>query len=104
MTSDEQAIQYRRLFLEELICSSQRELDDIKRNCKHTVIIHGRIMYSPRQHKVVEIECDLACCALCGKDFGWWCPENPSHYCEYEDGKSFHSYECKWCRQPVQRK
>jgi hypothetical protein len=39
-------------------------------------------------------------CAICGHDFGWWCPDSPDEYCHYED----HKEECIYCGCPEERK
>ena len=41
-----------------------------------------------------------AYCAVCGKDFGWWCPKSPDHLCHYEVG----IYGCKYCGMLEERK
>ena len=111
MTTEQIAIQTRRLFLEEQIWTSQRYIYDLKRECKEHVVIKGRVLYSPALGKVVNTMevipgdsnygCYSASCAICGEDFGWWCPKSPTHYCAYDHSDT---YGCKWCHEPKERK
>ena len=110
MTPEQIATQTRRLFLEEQMWTAQLHIGDIKRACKH-FIVKGRVMYSPAKGKVVNTHegkddnwndgCFSASCAICGEDFGWWCPKSPTHYCEYDETDT---YGCKWCHEPDERK
>ena len=107
MTPEQIATQTRRLFLEEMICLNQKYLWDIKKECKEHVVVKGRILFSPAKNKVVNThegwvsDCCSASCAICGEDFGWWCPKSPTHYCEYDESDT---YGCKWCHEPDERK
>ena len=38
-------------------------------------------------------------CWICGKDFGWYCPDSPNHACEYSQEEG-----CIYCNQPEERK
>lgn len=82
----------------------------LERECKHEEVIHNRFS---------DGENGSVCCSVCGKDLGWWCPESPSHICEYygnhERGhlvKGEWSYEGEWydyddciyCHEPEERK
>ena len=94
----------RRLELEELEWKFRQELGGNKKGCQH-VIIKGRILYSPAQGKVVwthegqeDDDCCFCSCAICGEDFGWWCPKSPNHICEYKYGG------CIYCGEPDERK
>lgn len=109
MTPEQQDMQTRRLFLEEQIWTNQKYLGDLKRECEEHVVIKGRIMYSPARSKVVNTMegrddkwndgCYSASCAVCGEDFGWYCPVNPKKYCEYD-----RSGDCIYCHAPEERK
>lgn len=50
-------------------------------------------------HNIIKFH-DSAICDICNYDFGWWCPDSPTHYCEYKD---FSEY-CKYCGEPSERK
>lgn len=111
MTPEQIAMQVRRLFLEEQIWQNQKYLAAITRECKEHFIIKGRIYYCPAKIAVVNSmegrydkwnDGDFsASCAVCGEDFGWWCPKSPTHYCEYDENNI---YGCKYCGQPDERK
>jgi len=63
----------------------------------------GELTYRCTHHIV---ECgSSAKCVVCEQDFGWWCPDNPSHICDYEqpDGR-YDSDQCVHCGQPNERK
>lgn len=51
------------------------------------------------QHVIIESH-DSAHCDICGKDFGWWCPDSTTHICQYEDDSEC----CIFCGQPDERK
>lgn len=38
-------------------------------------------------------------CKECGTTLGWWCPDNPTHQCEYDEWE-----ECIHCGHPEERK
>ena len=107
MTPEQIAKQTHRLFLEEQIVTTQKYLWDLKKECKEHVIVKGRILFSPAKNGVVNThenhvgDCYSASCAVCGEDFGWWCPKSPTHYCEYDETDT---YGCKWCHEPDERK
>lgn len=113
MTPEQTARQQRRLEIEQQLFKLHTELGEITRSCKDHVIIKGRIIFSLRENKVVNTHAGLpdtwnggsfsAYCAICDKNFGWWCPDSPTHYCEY-DPTNFQGEWCKWCRNPEERK
>ena len=99
-------MQTHRLFLEEQIWTTQKYLIDLKKECKEHVIVKGRILFSPAKNKIVNTmegreneTCCGASCAICGEDFGWWCPKSPTHYCEYDESDT---YGCEWCCEPIE--
>lgn len=51
---------------------------------------------------------DSAKCDVCGKDYGWWCPDSPNHVCDYEHKDKHGTYDdeddCKYCHSPEERK
>jgi hypothetical protein len=110
MTPEQQAMQTRRLFLEEQVWTNEKYLSDLKRGCKEHVIIRGRIIFSPAKGKVVNTHeglpenwndgCYSVSCAVCGQDFGWHCPVNPKGYCEYKG----RSGDCIFCGISSERK
>lgn len=114
MTTEQENLKGRRLFLEEQIWSANLEISAIHRACADHIghVIHkGQTIWSPRQGKVVNTMagkpdnwndgCYSVSCEVCGKDFGWHCPVNPKGYCEYGEG----SYgDCIHCHIPEERK
>jgi len=84
MTPEQQAMQTRRLFLEEQIQTTQRYLFDLVCECNHFIVKRE----------------DSAVCDVCGSNLGWYCPVNPEGYCEYEG----RSGDCKFCGIPSERK
>ena len=42
------------------------------------------------------------CCVICGKHGGWYCPESPSHACEYD--WKMRGENCIHCGEPQERK
>ena len=40
-------------------------------------------------------------CEVCGLGLGWYCPENPNHYCEYNNGDDD---QCDHCGEPEERR
>lgn len=106
MTPEQQAVQARRFLLEEQMWRASMELGEVSRACTDHVVIKGRILWSPRQQKVVNTtvvndDCCGASCAVCGVDLGWYCPVNPKGYCEYDESDP---YGCKFCHEPDERK
>ena len=69
MTPEQQALQTRRLFLEEQIWTNHQYIWDIKKECKEHVVVKGRIMYSPAKKKIVNTmegrENETCCGASC---------------------------------------
>lgn len=107
MTEEQRTAYSRRIKLQEEEWKLHKECHP-KGHCNHFVI-KGSVLFSPRQEKVVWTHEGVAddwndgiydaSCAVCGTNFGWWCPKSPTHYCEYE----FDDW-CKWCGQPEERK
>lgn len=71
---------------ESKICS---EIYNIQKNCIHNVI--------PTGSNSTE---SSGICSECGKDTGWYCPDNPSHICQYDEWGDY----CLFCNQPNERK
>jgi hypothetical protein len=64
--------------------------------------LHIRLATLISECNHVTVRCgDGAKCLVCGKNFGWWCPNSPTHYCEYDD--EFNE-SCKYCEEPEERK
>lgn len=105
MTPEQRAMYERRLELERQQWELHKQMSKAKGGCQH-IIIKGQVIYSPRQEKVVwthegdDDDCCSAYCAVCGHDFGWWCPKSPDHYCHYDKG----DYGCDYCGEPDERK
>ena len=104
MTPEQIRIQAKRFLFEEQMWTANQRLGEISRACTDHVVIKGRILWSPRQQKVVNTpvndDCCGASCAICGGDLGWYCPVNPKGYCEYNND----SENCIFCHQPDGRK
>lgn len=101
MTPEQTTLQIKRFLAEESMIRAQMMLGDITRLCINHHMIKGRMLYSPRQEKVVTIDSeDSVSCAVCGVGFGWFCPSNPKQYCEYGE----HGEDCIHCGQPSERK
>jgi hypothetical protein len=102
-----------------------RELYRLIDDCKHEITSYGidPIDSSKRMHELlgliptsalieVQINDPLSwsgSCWICGKDFGWYCPDSPDHICDYhyngEDGNVGYNPDCcKYCHQPDERK
>jgi hypothetical protein len=48
-----------------------------------------------------EPDGERAVCEKCERELGWWCPDSPKHYCEYENN----GYDCcDHCNDPWERK
>lgn len=45
-----------------------------------------------------------AICAICKKDYGWYCPNNDKHICDYQEENGKYSEYCKYCGEPDERK
>ena len=83
MTPEERLARIKQL--EDLIDASEKELGELIRSCSH-------------EHVIDDDE--TAFCKDCGRGLGWYCPDNPTHVCEYgEDGE-----DCIHCGQPDERK
>jgi len=41
-----------------------------------------------------------AICAICGINFGWYCPKSPDHKCHYTKTED----SCDYCHMPMERK
>lgn len=54
------------------IAKARKELDDALRAHTHIITTRG-----PKR------DCAGAECAICGQDFGWWCPDSLDHVCHY---------------------
>lgn len=110
MSEAQRVLFNRRLELEQKEWELRKEMAHAGGGCPH-VVIKGRVLYSPAQEKVVWTHegladdwndgCYNASCAICGQDFGWWCPKSPNHICEYE---GHGHYGCKFCGEPDERK
>jgi hypothetical protein len=105
MTEAQHLLYLRRLELERQQVELWKQMRDAKGGCTH-VIIKGQVLYSPAKERIVwthegyDDDCCSASCAICGQDFGWWCPKSPDHYCHYDKG----DYGCDYCGEPDERK
>lgn len=48
---------------------------------------------------IVESD-ESAYCDTCGKHFGWYCPDSPSHFCQIDENSEY----CIYCGNPEERK
>ena len=109
MTHEQEKLQARRLFLEEQMFLARKEQWEIAAVCTEHVVIAGHILFSPRTGEVINThdkhksddDCYSVSCAVCGKDFGWYCPVNPKGYCEYTENSHGN---CIHCHIPEERK
>jgi hypothetical protein len=112
LTPEQELMQLRRLAAEQAYWLAQKQQWDAKNGCKEHVLQRGRTIYSPGKEKVVNTHeglpdnwndgCFSVHCAICDKDFGWYCPVNPKHYCEYDYKKN--GENCIHCHVPSERK
>lgn len=64
-------------------------IDELKRQLKTAEevvrFINGklRVLKEGCQHTIVQRH-ESAVCEICGKHFGWWCPDSPDHVCHYD--------------------
>ena len=61
---------------------------------------HPRVYELNRQDEVTA----SVRCRVCGKDMGWWCPNNIKNFCEYDSEKDPMHDNCIHCRHPEERK
>ena len=52
------------------------------------------------QHVYAQSAGESSYCVVCGNFGGWYCPENPTHVCQYS--RDFDS--CDFCGEPEERK
>lgn len=86
----------------------------IQATCRHEVTRGGFHPHNPRikTHSLMGNvrakypETESGACWICGKEFGWYCPDSPDHICDYyhEDLKGFYQDDCIYCHQPKERK
>ena len=63
---------------------------------KHTCVIQ-------EQEKDKYGDYGSAICVICKRNFGWYCPKNDTHICDYGDGGAYDDF-CKNCVDPDERK
>ncbi len=51
-------------------------------------------------HDIQGTEYGAAQCKICGRHFGWFCPDSPTKHCEYSKGTE----DCDFCGLPSERK
>ena len=112
LTEQQKAMQKRRLDAEEAYWKAQKMQWDAKNGCTEHVLQRGRTIYSPGKEKVINTHeglpdkwnggCYSMFCAICDKEFGWYCPVNPKQYCEYDYQKR--GENCIHCGVPSERK
>jgi len=101
----------------EASCALGRRLSALQNTCEHEITRGGVHPHDPktRTHSIVgnvESKYDTyesGICWICGKEFGWYCPDSPKHICEYRLIKDFNGVEyydesCTYCHQPGERK
>lgn len=83
---------------------SERALREAKKNCTH-VIAPGSVAKSNWSWWGGQWNfCSGAYCAICEKDFGWYCLVSPKHYCEYNREEDPMCDSCIHCGMPDERK
>lgn len=110
MNEKQKELQSQRLALEQQVWDANRKLWDVKASCTEHVIQRGRTVFSPGKGRVVNTHEGLpdnwndgsysVFCAICDKEFGWYCPKNPKGYCEYPEEND----TCIHCGEPDERK
>lgn len=50
-------------------------------------------------HEDISRDGESAICAVCNKDFGWWCPDSPNNTCSYTKDLD----QCDFCGNPEGR-
>jgi len=85
--------------------------DDVIRNALNPEQIRQKCAIEWLERKLREARCNHKCvivqfsssavCAICFRDFGWWCPDSPDHLCKYDwdVGEG-----CLFCGDPEERK
>jgi hypothetical protein len=89
--------------------SLDRRIFSLQNTCEHEVTKGG---VHPDNSKVrtssilgnIEAKYDYesGACWICGKEFGWYCPDSPNHICEYS--QEYYQEGCIYCDQPEERK
>lgn len=71
---------------------SQLNLSDLKVLERELYTRRGEIKRHPHIHIIYQSEYEGAHCAVCGTDYGWFCPDSPDNTCHYftdnSDGQS----------------
>lgn len=97
-TKEELQFQEQLLIKQKIYLEAQKEYCNVLWQCKHVIV--------PRDKYVDEkLKTDIwastgAICAICGKNFGWWCPKSPDHLCHYSKSED----DCDYCHMPDERK
>lgn len=73
----------------------QAKIWELKHNCKHFVPVQKMDSYK---------EYGSASCSTCETRLGWYCPDNPEHYCVYDDNNDPCHDNCTFCHEPEERK
>jgi len=87
--------------MEKLTKKEEKLCQDINtcREIISTTEMDLRVLLVKCHHKIIK-EYESAVCIICGKNFGWWCPKSPDHFCHYSE-----SYDsCDFCGEPEERK
>lgn len=112
LTPVQQQMYKQRLAVEETMNKAQAEKYNIVAACGvNHVIIRGtifhcyvkkRVIYTHEGKPTDNTERHKAFCAVCGKYFGWYCPDSPTKYCQYEIRTNDHN--CLICNQEWDKK
>ena len=85
---------------------------------KKAFIEFGKKLQVECTHDEVEQKYNSCVCAICGETLGWWCPDSPTHTCEYRPERGDREYtllvgippwkwgdeeECIYCHKPTKR-
>lgn len=98
MTVDERRTKIKELCGE--IETRQRDLYSLTEACPHEIAIPPKFfekLKRDRWHSATSH------CTICGQGFGWFCPVNPKHICEYEEDDPCEDH-CIHCGMPNERK
>lgn len=89
LSTEQIALRDRITGLRESLNKIQKILWAAERECREHV-------YAPSKRGL------RACCVICVHDGGWYCPESPSHACEYD--WETNGENCVHCGEPKVRK
>lgn len=93
--------------------SLRRVLHVLQDSCEHEITRGGVHPDDPKTRTSAFLgntvskddKYETSACWICGKEFGWYCPDSPDHICDYGGPDwELHSEYCIYCHQPEERK